>query len=569
MLLSNYTMSRNMRRFISISLPVLFMGAIFFLIIGFVNKDAKAIRGVSVVGINLYELNTQKAQELLEVKIENYKNSNMSLVTDTGIELKANTKNFGPTFDIKTTLENAYAVGKNKNYVLNKLYQARAFMFGVKVPIKIELDGTIFSHFVSNTLEPIHNPAKNASFIYDFDTQVFNFSPAQEGFVININELQNKILYRMNILSNEDIKLKQTIDKPLIENQGVPQALAQAQAIVENGPYIIKAKSDEWEIEYEDLINWIDFRPAKNDNEYILTAAISRARVQNYLTPFVAGLRSAPVNAEFKLEKDRVVAFNLATPGYELNIEESTNQIANAIESSQKQSSLVFVETSPQITQVTVDNLGINALLGRGESSFAGSPNSRKHNIALGASQYQGLLIKPGEEFSFNKSLGEVTATEGYLPELVIKNNQTVPEYGGGLCQVSTTLFRAAVYSGLEITKRSNHSYPVVYYGTPGFDATIYPPSPDLAFKNNTPGYILIQQKIEGSKLTFEIYGQNDGRQVEIVGPVTYDQKSDGSVKATLQQIVKNKDGNVLFEKTFYSNYKSPKLYPINRNPLE
>ena len=569
MLLSNYTMSRNMRRFISISLPILFMGAIFFLIIGFVNKDAKAIRGVSVVGINLYELNTQKAQELLEVKIENYKNSNMSLVTDTGIELKANTKNFGPTFDIKTTLENAYAVGKNKNYVLNKLYQARAFMFGVKVPIKIELDGTIFSHFVSNTLEPIHNPAKNASFIYDFDTQVFNFSPAQEGFVININELQNKILYRMNILSNEDIKLKQTIDKPLIENQGVPQALAQAQAIVENGPYIIKAKSDEWEIEHEDLISWIDFRPAKNDNEYILTATISRARVQNYLTPFVAGLRSAPVNAEFKLEKDRVVAFNLATPGYELNIEESTNQIANAIESSQKQSSLVFVETSPQITQVTVDNLGINALLGRGESSFAGSPNSRKHNIALGASQYQGLLIKPGEEFSFNKSLGEVTATEGYLPELVIKNNQTVPEYGGGLCQVSTTLFRAAVYSGLEITKRSNHSYPVVYYGTPGFDATIYPPSPDLAFKNNTPGYILIQQKIEGSKLTFEIYGQNDGRQVEIVGPVTYDQKSDGSVKATLQQIVKNKDGNVLFEKTFYSNYKSPKLYPINRNPLE
>jgi len=90
-----------------------------------------------------------------------------------------------------------------------------------------------------------------------------------------------------------------------------------------------------------------------------------------------------------------------------------------------------------------------------------------------------------------------------------------------------------------------------------------------LAFKNNTPGYILIQQKIEGSKLTFEIYGQNDGRQVEIVGPVTYDQKSDGSVKATLQQIVKNKDGGVLFEKTFYSNYKSPKLYPINRNPLE
>src|SRR3990167_11204118 len=100
MILPNYKMSRNMRKFISISLPILFMGAIFFLIIGFINKDAKAVRGVSVVGVNLHELSMQKAQELLEVKIENYKNSNMSLVTDTGIELKAYTKNFGPTFDI-------------------------------------------------------------------------------------------------------------------------------------------------------------------------------------------------------------------------------------------------------------------------------------------------------------------------------------------------------------------------------------------------------------------------------------------------------------------------------------
>ena len=83
------------------------------------------------------------------------------------------------------------------------------------------------------------------------------------------------------------------------------------------------------------------------------------------------------------------------------------------------------------------------------------------------------------------------------------------------------------------------------------------------------PGHILIQYKVEGTKLSFEIYGKDDGRTVEIVGPVIYDKKPDGSLKAWVKQIVRNRDGNTIEEKTFYSNYKSPLLYPIDRNPLE
>ena len=111
------------------------------------------------------------------------------------------------------------------------------------------------------------------------------------------------------------------------------------------------------------------------------------------------------------------------------------------------------------------------------------------------------MLIAPDEEFSFNRALGEVGPAQGYLPELVIKNNKTIPEYGGGVCQVSTTMFRAAVYSGLEVTERRPHAYPVKYYNPQGFDATVYSPSPDLKFKNNTGGWILIQTRIEGNNL--------------------------------------------------------------------
>ena len=268
------------------------------------------------------------------------------------------------------------------------------------------------------------------------------------------------------------------------------------------------------------------------------------------------------------MESGVVEAFSLSKPGSELDIEKSAEAIKEMIESKDAEAKLAFRELEPEITSESINNLGINSLVGRGETNFAGSPSSRVHNIGVGADKYHGLLIEPGEEFSFNENLGPVNASTGYRPELVIKQGETVPEYGGGLCQVSTTLFQAAVKSGLKITERYNHSYPVVYYGTPGFDATIYPPSPDVKFVNNTPGHLLIQTEIIGTRLIFEIYGQDDGREVVIDGPHTYDRQANGAVKAWLTQTVYDENDNIMLEKTFYSNYKSPSLYPVNRNPL-
>ena len=196
-----------------------------------------------------------------------------------------------------------------------------------------------------------------------------------------------------------------------------------------------------------------------------------------------------------------------------------------------------------------------------GESDCVGSPKNRKINIAVGAKRYNGLLISPGSEFSFNQYLGPINKAAGFLPELVIKNNVTTPEYGGGLCQVSTTAFRAALNAGLEITDRRNHAYAVSYYGTPGLDATIYPPSTDLKFKNNTPSYILIQTRIEGTKLFFEFWGTDDGREVAVDEPVVYGKQANGAVKAYVKQKVTMGD-ETLVDDTFYSRYKSPKLFP-------
>ena len=219
-------------------------------------------------------------------------------------------------------------------------------------------------------------------------------------------------------------------------------------------------------------------------------------------------------------------------------------------------------ETPAQVSLAKIKELEIETLVGRGESDFTGSPKNRRHNIAVGASKFNGVVIGKGEEFSFLKTLGPVDKSTGYLPELVIKVDKTIPEYVGGMCQVSTTCFRAEVNAGLRTTERQNHAYPVQYYSPQGTDATVYIPHPDLKFVNDTPGPILIQTRIASNTLTFEFFGKSDGRTVALEGPRTFDKKSDGSMKAEWIQRVYAQDGNLMFQKNFLSKYDSPSKYP-------
>jgi vancomycin resistance protein YoaR len=215
--------------------------------------------------------------------------------------------------------------------------------------------------------------------------------------------------------------------------------------------------------------------------------------------------------------------------------------------------------SEPHALLSETNTLGINELVAEGKSDFSGSPANRIHNIKVGAGKFNGLIVARGEEFSFNKYLGEVDDVHGFLPELVIKPEGVTPEFGGGLCQVSTTTFRAAMNAGLPITARRNHSFAVQYYAPQGSDATIYPGSSDLKFVNNLRSALLIQTRIEGRKLYFDFYGTKDDRIVSFEGPVQYDKKSDGSMKATWTRHV-TLDGKTS-DQTFKSTYLPPALF--------
>lgn len=287
----------------------------------------------------------------------------------------------------------------------------------------------------------------------------------------------------------------------------------------------------------------------------------------DYLIQLAVATNIEPVDAKLEFGNDnKASVFVQSVQGKKFNIPESATAIINALRENSPSVQLIVDVVEPEITLEKVNNLGIETLLAKGESDFHGSTNARIHNIKTGASKFNGSIIKPGEDFSFNNILGSVDEKTGYKPELVIKSGRTIPEYGGGLCQLSTTVFRAAILAGLPITERRPHSFPVKYYNPQGFDATIYPGVSDLKFINNTKGHILLQTRIEGTKLFVDLYGSSDGRQVALEGPHQYDQKASGALKAYFIRTISDLNGNKKDER-FDSNYKPP--FPLARTPLE
>lgn len=317
----------------------------------------------------------------------------------------------------------------------------------------------------------------------------------------------------------------------------------------------------------------------------------SENTLETLLKPIVEKINIAPVDALFQFQNGRVVAFKPSNNGQEVDKEFLKTKLAAKTlpvvlaEKPQTISISIPIRVlKPKITTEKANNLGIKELIGEGTSLFQGSIPNRIYNITLAATRLNGILVAPQEIFSFGKALGDVSAFTGYKQAFIIQNGRTVLGDGGGVCQVSTTFFRALLNAGLPIVERHAHAYRVGYYeqdSPPGFDATVYVPSIDLRFKNDTGNYILIQTALDPTyeRLSFFLYGAKDGRQVTISKPIITNQTpappplyqddptlakgvvkqidfaAPGATSTFTREVTKN--GKVIISDKFVSNYKS------------
>jgi len=276
-------------------------------------------------------------------------------------------------------------------------------------------------------------------------------------------------------------------------------------------------------IAFQAYFDGINLQPAYRYSENMMNKA---------LTPFIETVNKEPVDALFTFQNGKVLAFKPSEEGKAVDMEKLKEDLRAQFEKiflTQMPQKIIIplsIKTlTPKITTDKANNLGIKELIGKGTSLFRHSILNRIFNINLAASRVNGVLVAPNEEFSFAKALGDVSAFTGYQQAYIIQNGRTVLGDGGGVCQVSTTLFRAILNAGLPVTERRAHAYRVGYYeqdSLPGLDATVYVPAIDLKFKNDTDNYILIQTQIDqdNQQLSFFLYGASDGRSVTLTQPV-------------------------------------------------
>lgn len=553
---------------------------IFFVILNILNSN-KTTMGLKIAEAKIGGLNLGQVEEKLRTLNNDFLNRGL-ILSHQDQQWQLDPKKLGIEIDIPKTMLMAFEYGHSeKNIVLSSWQQLKSLL-GKNLPVAWSVNEEKMENFLRDNLGSIHRPAQNATLVYEPQKQNFSVIPEKNGIAINKERMKKDL--EKSIVGNKEniVHLSLVEDISEVKESETEKAYKKINEIIASLPISIniiennkdsakETKKEIDKIEKEELLDLVAFEPVSDPekpNNEILGVIIDQEKIKDYLISLAPLINQEPIDAKLAFKDDKVTIFTLSQNGIKLEIDDNIPNLSAGVLDNHGVV-LKITRTEAAITTESIDNLGITAFLGRGVSNFAGSPSNRIHNIKIGSARFNGTLIKSGEEFSFNTILGEVGPEQGYEPELVIKKNKTIPEYGGGICQVSTTVFRAAINSGLKVIERFAHAFPVKYYNPQGFDATIYPPSPDLKFINDTPANILLQSKIVGTELTFEIYGTEDFRRVKIDGPKQYDIKEDGSMRAVLTQEVYDKDGNLMFKKTFYSNYKSPDLYPVDRNPLE
>ncbi len=331
--------------------------------------------------------------------------------------------------------------------------------------------------------------------------------------------LRLKYEYQHVVINDVSIFLAEDINNPE-SNMDKNIEFCFAEDITEN---IIKKKKEEFKF---NILN-------KNLNSSIVNKKnikkyISREKIKNYLEKKIVPL----INQEQKNviisrdEKSNKIIFD----GYgqqkiSVNIKETIDLIIFAIENNISYVNIDVTKIEPILTvkDDELKKIGITELVSVGRSDFSNSSWKRIKNVTNGASKFNGYIIPDNYIFSFNEQLGEINASTGFVPELVILGDKVIPEYGGGLCQVSSTAYRGSMLAGVEIVERHNHSYAVSYYAPHGSDATIYSPTKDFKFKN-TSGHALLMQTRRGghnnNELFYYYYGTKPkNRDVYILGP--------------------------------------------------
>jgi vancomycin resistance protein YoaR len=494
----------------------------------------------------------------------------------------------GLRFDPRATLAPAYDLGRGQSssWAGNLLTHVRLMIYGADFPPVVVYDERIARLYLETLAEQVGIPSTDATLSLDGITPVVN--PAQAGRYLDVEATLAALSPAVTRLAPAEATL--IVHEVLPAIADAEPARAEAEALLDGPLTLMLAQPREgdpgpWVLPPEQLVTMLVIRTEGEE----LHTALNEDALRFYLAGLTTTLAIEPVDARFHFDDDlgQLEPISPSVEGRALDVEASVARVVRELATGNRYISLVVQAVPPRYPDTaTAEELGIVELVAVGDSYFIGSPSGRDHNIRLATPKFDGIVVGPGETFSFNHYLGEVSAEAGYDESYITAGEQLAIEVGGGICQVSTTAFRAAFWGGYPIVQRWYHNHRVGYYelrgAGVGMDATVYSPLVDFQFTNDRPYPLLIETEIEegAHRLVFRFYSTDDGRQVEKDEPEITDETEPGppiyqldetlaqgtviqwqsavnGLTATVARRVLDAEGNLLYSDAFVSKYAS------------
>ena len=508
---------------------LLALAALFAIVMGFEAKHENAIfPGVSVNGTDLSGLTVGQAVVKLNNGGLTYPKQGQIFFTDGESRWAFNPGQLGYTFEPISAVEQAFRVGRGQGLLADLSGQFLAMRSGVNIDPSVVYDQRVTYAMLQEIARQIDKPMMEAAITLDgTDVKV---SQGQVGRKVDIPATLKKL---------EPLFLTQTSGTvPLVIEETAPvimdvQATADLAKSILSQDFTIQPADPNfgagpWVIKARDLASLLQLERNTDNGNAGYRLSLNRQSLLNYLGSIAPSLLVEPVNARmyFNDERREIEVIQNAVVGKSLNLEQSVDQIIQQLQAGQHEATLVMQDLQPEVRDdSTAASLGITELIHEESSYFYGSSPDRLQNIRTAAASFYGVMVAPGEVFSMAKYLTDISLENGYAEAIIIVGDQSVRGVGGGVCQVSTTLFRTAFFAGFPIVERYPHAYRVSYYeqdengwvntNYAGLDATVYVPVVDFKFRNDTPYWILMETYATDYSLTWKFYSTSDGRSVD------------------------------------------------------
>jgi len=473
--------------------------------------------------------------------------------------------------DFVWAVEQAYSVGRNGNILTQLSEQVDTLINSrdISVPISY-IEDDLLGYVDQLASDYNQKPVWPKLVLNNNKIEIIS---GRDGVEIVKDKLVKEIVYRWSLPDKQIVDIPREVVSAKENKTLTEQAVASLNKWGERS-LILKQDGFEEKLNKSEIMSLFGLINDVIDPDQFETLM---ARIQQLV-------ETEPRDAVFQFEDGKVLEFKPEVVGKVIDVPSFNEKLANTIVMAEEEVlEIPVIITNPKIKTGDINNLGIKELIGEGKSTFYHSIPGRVFNVNLASSRINSTIVAPGEEFSFNKSVGDISRASGYQSAYIISGGKTILGDGGGVCQVSTTVFRAALNAGFPITERKAHAYRVGYYeqdSKPGIDATVYNPTADFKFLNDTGNHILIQTKVDTKnyKMSVQIFGTKDGRVSEVSEPKISSQSaplptiyvddptlpagqtkqidwSAWGAKVSFNYKV-TKGADTIIEKTFYSNYQ-------------